>query len=421
MDGDYVDEESVIRMCTGAALSVMVLVVTFLRRMRARRRTLRSGRSAERLRQEKTRAELMRRIYHGYSDSCQNFVRMRTGAFLRLAHTMRTNYLLKDSRFITVEEQLAITLNILGHKSKNRMMKTQFIRSGETVSRYFNRVLQAISCIQGRFMKQAPNEVPHEIQNNPSFYPFFKDCIGMIDGTHVDAMLPASLVVRFRGRKGVTQNILAACTPNKMFTYVLAGWEGSANDYRILQDALSRPQPYGLRVYTGKYYLCDAGYTTQPGFISPYRAVRYHLKEFSGRTPQNRMELFNLRHSSLRSRIEATFGILKNRFKILTSKPHYPFKTQVDIVLACTVLHNYIATVDPDDDLLNEDIDICEDDTESGINEDDNVIDFLQSQSVRQQGASKDEWRSRRDQIALDMWIDYCNKYRHGDTTESAV
>ncbi|XP_020254016.1 uncharacterized protein LOC109831086 [Asparagus officinalis] len=421
MDGDYIDEESVIRMCAGAAFSVMVLVVTFFRRMRSRRRMLRSGRSAERLRHEKTRAELMSRIYHGYSDSYQNFVRMRSGAFLKLAKTMRTNHLLKDSRFITVEEQLAITLNILGHKSKNRMMRTQFIRSGETVSRYFNRVLQAISCIQGRYMKQAPNEVPQEIQNNPSFYLFFKDCICMIDGTHVDAMLPASLVARFRGHKCVTQNILVACTPNKMFTYILAGWEESANDYRILQDALSRPQPYGLRVYTGKYYLCDAGYTTQPRFISPYRGVRYHLKEFSGRTPQNRRELFNLRHSSLRSRIEATFGILKNGFKILTAKPHYPFKTQVDIVLACTVLHNYIAIVDPDDDLLNENIDICEDDTELDINEDKNVIDFLQSQTVREQGASKDEWRSRRDQIALDMWIDYCCKYRHGDTTESAV
>lgn len=73
----------------------------------------------------------------------------------------------------------------------------------------------------------------------------------MIDGTHVDAMLPSRLVARFRGRKGVTQNVLAACTPNKLFTYVLAGWEGSANDYRILQDALSRPQPHGLRVYDG--------------------------------------------------------------------------------------------------------------------------------------------------------------------------
>ena len=69
-----------------------------------------------------------------------------------------------------------------------------------------------------------------------------------------------------------------------------------------------------------------------PGFISPYRGVRYHLKEHSGKTPKNRRELFNLRHSSLRSKIESTFGTLKNRFKILCAKPHYPFPIQVDIV-----------------------------------------------------------------------------------------
>ncbi|XP_020252488.1 uncharacterized protein LOC109829844 [Asparagus officinalis] len=428
MDGDFDGEDVVIRMCAGAALSVMVIIFTFLRRLERRHRSIRSGPSDELLRQEKTRAALMSRIYHGYSDSCQNFVRMRSGAFMKLAKLMRKKHLLKDSMHITVEEQLSITLNILGHKSKNRTMRTQFIRSGETVSRYFNRVLQAISCIQGKYMKQAPNEVPQEILSNPSFYPFFKDCIGMIDGTHVDAMLPASLVVRFRGRKCVTQNILAACTPNKLFTYVLAGWEGSANDYRILQEALFRLKPYGLRVYTcnkldneNKYYLCDAGYTTQPGFISPYRGVRYHLKEFMGRTPQNRRELFNLRHSSLRSKIKATFGILKSRFKILTAKPHYPFPVQVDIVLACTVLHNYIATVDPDDELLNESFDFEEEALAEEINEEANVMDFTQSQSVREQNASKDEWRSRRDQIALDMWTDYCHRYRHGDTSESAM
>lgn len=78
--------------------------------------------------------------------------------------------------------------------------------------------------------------------------------MGLIDGTHVQATLPSSLAARFRGRKGLTQNILAAATPNKMFTYVLAGWEGCANDMTILKDALSRPAPHGLKVITGNQY-----------------------------------------------------------------------------------------------------------------------------------------------------------------------
>jgi len=50
-------------------------------------------------------------------------------------------------------------------------------------------------------------------------------CIGLIDGTHIDVMVPITDIPRFRGRKGWTENVLAAATPNKRFTHVLAGWE----------------------------------------------------------------------------------------------------------------------------------------------------------------------------------------------------
>ncbi|XP_020258814.1 uncharacterized protein LOC109835240 [Asparagus officinalis] len=155
-----------------------------------------------------------------------------------------------------------------------------------------------------------------------------------------------------------------------------------------------------------------------PGFISPYRGVRYHLKEQIGRTPKNRRELFNLRHSSLRSKIESTFGCLKNRFKILTAKPHYPFRAQVDIVLACAVLHNYIAMVDPDDDIFNETVEIEDDEGDVAMEDENNIIDFSQPQTLREQTQSRNEWKVRRDEIAWAMWVDYCGKYKGGNTNE---
>ncbi|XP_020259168.1 uncharacterized protein LOC109835607 [Asparagus officinalis] len=158
-----------------------------------------------------------------------------------------------------------------------------------------------------------------------------------------------------------------------------------------------------------------------PGFISPYRGVRYHLKEHTGRTPKNRKELFNLRHSSLRSKIECTFGILKNRFKILSAKPNYPFPTQVDIVLACTVLNNFIAIEDPDDDILNENIDIDEDNGEVTNDDDSSVVDYTQTRTQREDRDSRNEWKELRDQIAWAMWVDYCAKYNGGNTIESAL
>jgi hypothetical protein len=54
----------------------------------------------------------------------------------------------------------------------------------------------------------------------------------------------------FRGRKNyTTQNVLATVDFDLKFTYVLAGWEGSAHDATVLADALARED--GLRVAPG--------------------------------------------------------------------------------------------------------------------------------------------------------------------------
>ena len=53
--------------------------------------------------------------------------------------------------------------------------------------------------------------------------------------------MPPEIQGRFHGRKdGTTQNVLAAISFDLKFTYVLAGWEGSAHDSRVLNDAFAR-------------------------------------------------------------------------------------------------------------------------------------------------------------------------------------
>ena len=92
------------------------------------------------------------------------------------------------------------------------------------------------------------------------------------------------------------------------------------------------------------------------GLIAPYRGVRYHLKEYSARGPENAEELFNHRHSSLRNVIERTFGVLKKRFPIISgmTEPFFPVDTVSEIILACCILHNYLMGVDPDERMIAE-------------------------------------------------------------------
>ena len=54
----------------------------------------------------------------------------------------------------------------------------------------------------------------------------------------------------FCGRKKyTTQNVMVAVDFDLRFTYVLAGWEGTAHDALVLRDALEREN--GLRVPQG--------------------------------------------------------------------------------------------------------------------------------------------------------------------------
>jgi hypothetical protein len=61
----------------------------------------------------------------------------------------------------------------------------------------------------------------------------------------------------FRGRKNhTTQNVMAAVDFDLKFTFVLAGWEGTAHDALVLRDALEREN--GLRVPQGKNKICSS-------------------------------------------------------------------------------------------------------------------------------------------------------------------
>ena len=52
---------------------------------------------------------------------------------------------------------------------------------------------------------------------------------------------------RFRGCKdGTTQNVLVVISFDLEFTYVLAGWEGSAHDSRVLNDAFVRSGGFSI-------------------------------------------------------------------------------------------------------------------------------------------------------------------------------
>ncbi|XP_068644390.1 uncharacterized protein [Aristolochia californica] len=294
-----------------------------------------------------------------------------------------------------------------------------FDRSNWTISKYFNKVLDAILKLHSDYVKRPSEHTHSKILTSSMFYPYFKDCIGVIDGTHIKANIPIEDQPRFWNRKGyLSQNVMAACSFDMQFTYVLAGWEGSATDSRVLKDALTRRDK--IFVPEGKYYLVDASYANLPGFLAPYRGTRYHLQEFGDNIPRNEKELFNQRHSSLRNIIERTFGALKARFQMLKGAPPFSFKIQVKIVHACCILHNYIRGEDYDDIFEDKDDDLggelsgggdavqlgTMDDTDSddcdGLEDEGSQVISFRTQSALQSTRAA----QFRDVISTSMWND---------------
>lgn len=119
--------------------------------------------------------------------------------------------------------------------------------------------------------------VPDEIRDSLDFWPFFKDCIGAIDGSHILAFVPESMWTRFQNWKGqILQNVLAVCSMNMEFLYMLPRWEGRTADSHIFESVHRED----FRIPDGCYYLANAGYGNCDALLVPYCGFISHLKEW---------------------------------------------------------------------------------------------------------------------------------------------
>ncbi|XP_014757809.1 uncharacterized protein LOC106866691 [Brachypodium distachyon] len=178
---------------------------------------------------------------------------------------------------------------------------------------------------------------------------------------------------------------------NMKFLYVFPGWEGSVSDSRVLRDAMRITRQDAFVVPNGKYYLADAGYINGPGFLTPFRSTRYHLKEWISSQQQSKTakELYNLRHSGARNVVERTFGLWKKKWDILRSPSFFDIKDQ----------HNFAR----DRQRVMDDLLLPEVDAEIVAQPIDHVDDAGYIRTVQ----VMNEWTNFRNQLADGMFADY--------------
>ncbi|KAF3787425.1 hypothetical protein EJ110_NYTH14930 [Nymphaea thermarum] len=168
-------------------------------------------------------------IINDHPRNCLDLMRMDRNSFITLCNMLKEKNLVEYGREISVEEQVAIFLLTVGHNERNRACQNTFQHSGQTISKYVNIIVRALCQLGEQYISRPKIR----------FNPYFQDCLGVIDGTHIPVWVHTSEQSRFRNRKGtVSQNVLAVVGFDMRFHYVLVGWEGTATDSRVLYSAL---------------------------------------------------------------------------------------------------------------------------------------------------------------------------------------
>lgn len=351
---------------------------------------------------ESSEARFQRFLNSGNGTRIHNRLRMRKALFLNLVDILQRRTSLKPSMHCSVAQQLGIWLQVWAHGTSVRGVAEESELSLETISRYVGAVLEALSSLSPQFIRlpdtSTSSSIPKEICSNPKFCPYFRDCIGAVDGSYIQGAADPDNPAAYRGRKsGTGMNVLFACTFDLRFCYVLPGWEASAHDSTVLTDAILHK---GFAIPAGKYYLADAGYPSSNHCLVSYRGVRYHLNEqgLAKTRPENAKELYNLRHAMLRNVVERIIGVLKTRFRLLKTHNEYPVEKQVQGVYATAMIHNYLQSYNEAETL-----------PEIGIS---TPFSHQQTPSNMVPDALNTPGALLRDSIANSMWTDYIQRTR---------
>jgi hypothetical protein len=173
---------------------------------------------------------------------CYRMFRMDASLFYMLHDLLVSDYGLQSSIHMNSIESLAIFLLACGQGMSNSALDGIFKHSSETISRKFEEVLLCVVAMSVDYIRPVdPNfSTTHtRISRDRRMMPYFKNCIGALDGTHISATPRSEDLIRYIGRSGIaTQNVLAIVDFDMRFIYASTGQPGSMHDTNVLFHAL---------------------------------------------------------------------------------------------------------------------------------------------------------------------------------------
>lgn len=180
----------------------------------------------------------------------------------------------------------------------------------------------------------------------------FPNCLGAIDGKHVNVRSPqlsGSMYFNYKGTFSIV--LMAVVDADYRFLYVDAGTQGRVSDGGVFRDCsfgcaleqghLNIPPPVNLPNSERPcpfMFVADEAFPLQQNIMKPYPRRNLTREE----------SIFNYRLSRSRRVVENAFGILSARFRVfLTTICLEPQKVQ-DVIHASCCLHNWLRSSNGD-------------------------------------------------------------------------
>ncbi|CAH1957177.1 unnamed protein product [Acanthoscelides obtectus] len=284
-----------------------------------------------------------------------NYYRMSIQSFEKLHNILENKLIKKDTtmrRSISSKERLSMTLRYLATGCSLTELHYNYRVGISTASE----IIQETCKLIWIFMKEQCIPKPTrekwlEIADGFLKNANYPHCLGAIDGKHIRVIKPQhSGSLYFNYKHFFSIQLLAMCDANYCSTFVDIGDYGKNSDSSIFTNShfyknlsskkLDLPNPDFLpqkNDYKIPYVIVgDEAFGLSFNVMRPYGGKNLTLKK----------RIHNYRLTRARRYIECTFGILSNKWRIFHRPLNVSIDFAVDIVKACTVLHNFVRVLD---------------------------------------------------------------------------
>ena len=247
-------------------------------------------------------------------------------------------------RTISVETQVAVSLYYLFDEGRLRKVANAFGISRASCSIIVRKVSRTIATQLGPCYIKLPMTEESVKEKVSKFSDTFlvPQCLGAIDGTHIEIKQPLLDSLDYINRKShFSLNVQALCEYRCCFMDVVVKWPGSVHDARmftnsklnhLLKHEIIPPcQRKVLDDFIPVFIIGDPAYPLMPYLMKEYACDGTNIHE----------QYFGYKLCSARNVIKCAFGRLKARFGSLKRAMNINLDELPFVSYACFVLHNF--------------------------------------------------------------------------------